>query len=517
MIGRVNINIARRSANPLRLLWNRLTPTRGMKKVSRQLKLEAVAQPVNITVSEKFLSTDQGIIPESRTLAKNLYNSGINHITLDQDSGSNKIRGLINTLTDHTCKGIINRSDRFGYKIEDPRLSSQDFPLTWTELYDSLATYRGIKSYNMQPLIKLGIFGSIIFAGAANKFLTKQNDFKTGIGLFILGILTTFTLRKVVNLIINPVDRLRYLFPSITFRKDYLTFTEFNKGERLSKLFSMLNQPTRKQIIDYFIDRIDYQGINWIWTNTSIREKELSRHKRMLSLTKEIRQSEDAGFLREMATAPIFILRREAALNPHTPEDALDRLVNQEPYSTVREAVPKNPKIIEMNSRAEVSTNPEELDRLAAKPFICIRLTLATNEYLADKTLLSLLNDSIRTVREAASANPKAPWQIVARELCSLKKEKETHHGIIENPPCEGGAEEYSYTVTGYFSARLKLTKHILDAHPRNRNKIVNEIKKHNRELYRALFPEYTLRNKAIKLLESILGKIGDIFFKRWK
>lgn len=501
----------------MRLLWNRLTPTRGMKSISRHLTMAATERPVKVTVSKNILSTENGIIPGSRALANNLFRSGVTRIKIDQTLPPKRIRQLLNRLTDRTCKGIIRGLHDLNFEIKDPKAAQLNFPVTWVNLYSDLAAFRGIKSYRMLPLIKLGIFGSLIFAGAANKFLTKQNDFKTGVGLFILGVLTTFTLRKVVNLIINPVDRLRYFFPSVTFRRDYSTLIGFEKGERLAKLFGVLQQATRKRIIDYFVDRIDHQGIDWIRLNTSFTDKELSMHERILSLTEEIGQSKDVNFLREMATTPIFILRREVALNPHTPEDALDRLVNQEPHPTVREAVPKNLKIIEMDSRAEVSTDPQELARLATKPFICIRLTLAANEYLADKTLLSLLNDPVHTVRETASANPNAPWQIVARELCDLKKETETRTGIIENPPCEGGAEEYSYTITGYFKKRRDLAENILSAHPRHKNKILEQVKKHNRELYRALFPEHTLRGKAIKLLEVILGKIGEIFLKRWK
>ncbi|MFA4967201.1 MAG: hypothetical protein WC624_03175 [Candidatus Margulisiibacteriota bacterium] len=110
---KATIDCNQRKVGMVGLLWNRLTPTRGMGSVvgaisqqSRSGKLTIEVSPTRMTLND---GSQQQVVSGSQYLARTLYAAGVTSLEIDNEISADEMRQDLNFLTDHP----INKSQIF--------------------------------------------------------------------------------------------------------------------------------------------------------------------------------------------------------------------------------------------------------------------------------------------------------------------------------------------------------------------------------------------------------------------
>jgi hypothetical protein len=123
MAGTVTMEQGRRTLGSWRTLWNRLTPTRGMAKVSHTIATIAGEQAVRVMVKPSFLLVEHGsqksVVLGSQVLAQHLAAAGVAELTLTKGAQPAQIERVLNALMERTPQRATELLDRQSIKIEN--------------------------------------------------------------------------------------------------------------------------------------------------------------------------------------------------------------------------------------------------------------------------------------------------------------------------------------------------------------------------------------------------------------
>ena len=142
MPGKVNIDLNRRTVGSLRLLWNRLTPTRGAKVTSNIIANVSSSGPLKVSVGEDQLviKIEQREIPIalSNNYAHCLSRAGVAEIEIAAVMKSKEIKALLDALADKrvnalerflAVNGFITKSQEISANKEHNK--STHMPVKW--------------------------------------------------------------------------------------------------------------------------------------------------------------------------------------------------------------------------------------------------------------------------------------------------------------------------------------------------------------------------------------------------
>ena len=122
--------------------------------------------------------------------------------------------------------------------------------------------------------------------------------------------------------------------------------------------------------------------------------------------------------LAELAGHADPMVRANAGRNPHTPQDALRRLVAEAPPGPIRDR-----EIASWMTRAAVAANPSVPSDLravlAGDEEAYVRIAVAGNDSTTPDELVQLASDTDELVRMTVAANPNTP--VSARPVCSVR------------------------------------------------------------------------------------------------
>jgi len=126
--------------NAARILFNKVTPTRGSANVSHYLAALCQKESLRIQVNEALfvLQAEGTIIPNSVTLAKRLLNAGILAFDIPSGSTPKEIKDLFNALTDKSIKGMAFKLAEREYRLQGCNDKTIYLPIRWRNLYASL-------------------------------------------------------------------------------------------------------------------------------------------------------------------------------------------------------------------------------------------------------------------------------------------------------------------------------------------------------------------------------------------
>lgn len=112
------IDLGRRRTGITRMLWNRLTPTRGMGRTAVELDRLAAQKDLRLEIDPKGIRLGEAIIAGSRHCAWLLFRAGIKELEIPQGMSRTAIRKLINSLTDKSVKGMSKALPRLNTTLE---------------------------------------------------------------------------------------------------------------------------------------------------------------------------------------------------------------------------------------------------------------------------------------------------------------------------------------------------------------------------------------------------------------
>lgn len=259
----------------------------------------------------------------------------------------------------------------------------------------------------------------------------------------------------------------QYLYRALRFRSDCKLLDHLARGGKTSNLKRLFNVIRRLDYRDFkeFHQNWDFEMLARLgeWNYYFLRD-----NRRVNEVVRIAQISSDPDLLTSFAAHPIPAIRAAAVANPNIPEAVIGKSINDDPDQSVREAVPKNPRVVAMLERAANSTKPDELVDLAGKPFPC--------------------------VRRAAARNPKTPWDSVAQVLSRLYKDRiemikiewQNYAGPCDTPDWHT-FETIDTIRYGYVSKSLEIAKKILQIHGENKILILEKLKELNLELHDAL------------------------------
>jgi hypothetical protein len=122
MPGKVTIDLNRRTVGSLRLLWNRLTPTRGAKTVSGFIAGRSTTENIILMIGKNDLSIISGeketVIPASNTYARCLNKAGITEIEISAGLQPEEIKTILDTLSDKNAKKASLLLTKYGIRTK---------------------------------------------------------------------------------------------------------------------------------------------------------------------------------------------------------------------------------------------------------------------------------------------------------------------------------------------------------------------------------------------------------------
>ena len=443
MPGTIIIDINRRTISKRTLLWNRLTPTRGARTVSRAIAERASGKDLMLDIEGAAFGH----------FTRGLSAAGVTKILVMRDTPAKEIRKALNFLTDRGFHNASRLLPRHGF---DPESSAPE--LRWAELRSSLVPvdYREGNYFSWEQMLVGGFLGF----GLGGCLLDLQPaSVKFGSALF--GAICP-PLFKISSRLIKHLSRAVHFYEDCRLLDQ---LSRVGKTSDLKRLRSIVWRLTPGQLKP-LTRQWDLKMLAWL---LSFNKDLVMNDPRVSRSLKTARFSTDADELAALASSPIPLIRAAAAKNPDTPETVLGKLINEDADPEVREAVQKNPLVITMLQLAAASTKPEELDDLARKPFPC--------------------------VRRAAARNPKTPAEAVAYVLSQLQKDPIEGVVATDSTNYAGPCDTPDFQITeimgiigyGYVGKSLEISREILKPHAADKLAIMQRLQELNAELYQAL------------------------------
>ncbi|MBU1026721.1 MAG: hypothetical protein KKA31_03210 [Candidatus Margulisbacteria bacterium] len=501
--GKVRINLSQRAVGRIRLLWNRLTPTRGARSVTNSLGNLSSNSDLKISVDSNGLKVQGELLASSGFYARCLYNAGVQEVEISEGRSQREIKKILNTLSDRgleKAKGILENRH---LKVEVER-SMPPMPVKWSDFYHTEVFYRETLKEEIEirigvPAMFLGIVGGAI----AGSFVDHAVWGGIGGGVFGggLGVLLSLAYQRTLpghskfKLVAETSNflllskRAKNWNPLV---KMMVVLNVYTPQDVLEELAGDSNNLVRKEVAKS--NRVSDAALSKLIDDFNKEIKSVAKENpRVVELMKSARETNSDKELSGLAKNPIWLVRKEVALSPYALEETLGELINEDRNEEVRKAVAENPKVKALVEQAENARSPEELTSLAKKPLPCVRAAVAGNEFTPEFVLEGLAGKYQRwMVRLAAAKNIRTPWRSVAIVLSKLRKDpyQITEEVLVKDHiDCIGSYHVENTTVTyyGYFNNSLAIAREILEIHVRNREKIMGRLKELNPGLYEAL------------------------------
>ena len=115
------VNLERRTQGFFRTVWNRMTPTKSIFWVSRDIFFAARQKPVRIEVRQNILLEDgniEDLFIGSQNLAANLFRAGVTEVVIPRGTKIDAIVGTFNALTDRGLSSAIKLFERSNGSIQ---------------------------------------------------------------------------------------------------------------------------------------------------------------------------------------------------------------------------------------------------------------------------------------------------------------------------------------------------------------------------------------------------------------
>jgi len=237
MIGKVKVDLNKRTIKSTEILYNKLTPTRWMKNVSGAIAYMSLNNPISVEVKENYLAV-KGTIPPGETTpleypifrshvqAANIAKTGITEFEVGKGTTPEEVKNTLNTITDN---GLI----AFDRKMGRMNVAFENKVNDWAAAYEfGLPSTKGIllKGAGYTALF---CGTSALTIGTINGIFGVAMGIGTALGLGLgLGMATTLT--------IFGVYATKKLYYKLRFDGDYLSLLHFNGRKETSTSYNKL-------------------------------------------------------------------------------------------------------------------------------------------------------------------------------------------------------------------------------------------------------------------------------------